>query len=131
AFGIGTSEVEHVMATQTLVQNKPKTMRINYSGTLGEGVTSKDLILATIGKLGTSGMTGYVVEYAGEAIEALTKEQRMTICNMTIEGGGKAGMIAPDETTFEYMRGKPGVPEDFEAAVERWRQLPTDQGASF
>jgi len=131
AFGIGTSEVEHVLATQTLVQHKPKSMRINYHGKLGPGVTSKDLILATIGKLGTSGMTGYVVEYAGEAIEALTMEQRLTICNMTIEGGGKAGMIAPDETTYEYMRGRRAMPEDFDAALERWRQLPTDEGAVF
>ena len=129
AFGIGTSEVEHVMATQTLVQRRPKTMRINYSGTLAEGVTSKDLILATIGRLGTGGMTGHVVEYAGEAIRGLTMEQRLTVCNMTIEGGGKAGMIAPDEVTYEYMRGKPGVPEDFEPAVERWKTLPTDEGA--
>ena len=131
AFGIGTSEVEHVMATQTLVQRRPKTMRINYTGRLAPGVTSKDLILATIGELGTGGMTGYVVEYAGEAIEALTMEQRLTVCNMTIEGGGRAGMIAPDETTYEYMRGKAGVPEDFDAAVERWKQLPTDEGAVF
>ncbi|MCO5316189.1 MAG: 3-isopropylmalate dehydratase large subunit [Solirubrobacterales bacterium] len=131
AFGIGTSEVEHVMATQTLVQRKPKTMRINYTGTLQPGVTSKDLILATIGRLGTSGMTGHVVEYAGEAIEALTMEQRMTVCNMTIEGGGKAGMIAPDETTYEYMRGRDGMPEDYEAAVARWKQLPTEEGAEF
>jgi len=131
SFGIGTSEVEHVMATQTLVQRRPKTMRINYSGALSPGVTSKDLILATIGELGTGGMTGYVVEYAGEAIRALTMEQRLTVCNMTIEGGGRAGMIAPDETTYEYMRGKPGVPEDFDDAVERWKQLPTEEGAQF
>ena len=131
AFGIGTSEVEHVMATQTLVQKRPKTMRIDYQGTLAPGVTSKDLILATIGRLGTAGMNGHAVEYAGEAIRALTMEQRMTICNMTIEGGGKAGMIAPDDTTFEYMRGRPGVPEDFDVRVEEWRQLVTDEGASF
>lgn len=131
AFGIGTSEVEHVMATQTLIQRRPKTMRINYAGRLAPAVSSKDLILATIGKLGTGGMSGYVVEYAGEAIRALTMEQRLTVCNMTIEAGGRAGMIAPDETTYEYMRGKPGVPEDFKAAVERWRQLPTDDGATF
>ncbi len=131
AFGIGTSEVEHVMATQSLVQRRPKTMRINYSGRLAEGVTSKDLILATIGKLGTGGMTGHVVEYAGEAIRNLTMEQRLTVCNMTIEGGGRAGMIAPDQVTYEYMRGRPGVPDDFEAAVERWIGLPTDEGAEF
>jgi 3-isopropylmalate/(R)-2-methylmalate dehydratase large subunit len=131
AFGIGTSEVEHVLATQTLVQKRPKTMRINYTGTLRPGVTSKDLILATIGQLGTAGMTGYVVEYAGEAIRALTMEQRMTVCNMTIEGGGKAGMIAPDETTFEYMRGRSGVPGDFDAAIARWSEMTTDEGAKF
>jgi 3-isopropylmalate/(R)-2-methylmalate dehydratase large subunit len=131
AFGIGTSEVEHVLATQTLLQRKPKTMRIDYAGELGFGVTSKDLILATIGHLGTGGMQGYAVEYAGPAIEALPMENRMTICNMTIEGGGRAGMVAPDETTFEYVRGRPGAPEDFDAAVERWRELPSDDGASF
>jgi 3-isopropylmalate/(R)-2-methylmalate dehydratase large subunit len=131
AMGIGTSEVEHVLATQCLVQRRPKSMRILYTGDLGEGVTAKDLILATIGRLGTGGMAGHAVEYAGKPIEGLTMENRMTICNMTIEGGGKAGMIAPDETTFEYMRGRPGVPEDFDAAVEGWRELPTDAGASF
>jgi 3-isopropylmalate/(R)-2-methylmalate dehydratase large subunit len=131
AFGIGTSEVEHVLATQTMVQNRPKTMRINYSGQLAEGVTAKDLILATIGRLGTGGMQGYAVEYAGPAIEALTMENRMTICNMTIEGGGRAGMIAPDQTTFDYVEGRPGAPKDFAAAVERWKQLPTDEGATF
>jgi 3-isopropylmalate/(R)-2-methylmalate dehydratase large subunit len=131
ALGIGTSEVEHVLATQTLGQRKPKTLRIDYSGELGFGVTSKDLILATIGRLGTGGMQGYAVEYAGPAIEALPMENRMTICNMTIEGGGRAGMIAPDETTFEYMRGRPGAPEDFDAAVQAWRELPSDDGASF
>jgi 3-isopropylmalate/(R)-2-methylmalate dehydratase large subunit len=131
ASGIGTSEVEHVLATQTLGQRKPKTLRINYSGELGFGVTSKDLILATIGRLGTGGMQGYAVEYAGAAIEALPMENRMTICNMTIEGGGRAGMVAPDETTFEYMRGRPGAPKDFDAAVQAWRELPSDDGASF
>jgi 3-isopropylmalate/(R)-2-methylmalate dehydratase large subunit len=131
AFGIGTSEVEHVLATQTLGQRKPKTLRINYSGELGFGVTSKDLILATIGRLGTGGMQGYAVEYAGAAIEALPMENRMTICNMTIEGGGRAGMVAPDETTFEYMRGRPGAPKDFDAAVQAWRELPSDDGTSF
>ena len=131
AFGIGTSEVEHVLATQCLVQRRPKSMRINYSGELGFGVNAKDLILATIGRLGVGGMQGYAVEYAGPAIEALSMENRMTICNMTIEGGGRAGMVAPDETTFEYVRGRPGAPEDIEAAVEGWRQLPTDDGASF
>jgi 3-isopropylmalate/(R)-2-methylmalate dehydratase large subunit len=131
AFGIGTSEVEHVLATQCLVQRKPRAMRINYAGELAPGVTAKDLILATIGRLGVGGMVGHAVEYAGPAIEALTMENRMTICNMTIEGGGRAGMIAPDETTYEYMEGRPGAPEDFEAAVERWRELPTEEGASF
>ena len=131
AFGIGTSEVEHVLATQCLVQRRPKTMRINYSGELGFGVTSKDLILATIGRLGTSGMQGYAVEYAGPAVEALPMENRMTICNMTIEGGGRAGMVAPDEITFAYVKGRPGAPEDFDTAVERWRELPSEDGASF
>ena len=131
AMGIGTSEVEHVLATQCLVQSRPKTMRIRYSGELGEGVTAKDLILATIGRLGVGGMQGHAVEYAGPAIEALTIENRLTVCNMTIEGGGRTGMIAPDETTFEYMRGRPGIPEDFDAAVEEWRKLPTEEGASF
>jgi 3-isopropylmalate/(R)-2-methylmalate dehydratase large subunit len=131
AFGIGTSEVEHVLATQCLVQKRPRSMRIVYSGELGAGVSAKDLILATIGRLGTGGMTGYAVEYAGETIRGLSMENRMTICNMTIEGGGRAGMVAPDETTFEWVRGRPGAPEDFEAAVERWRALPTDAGASF
>ncbi|HSD23455.1 MAG TPA: 3-isopropylmalate dehydratase large subunit, partial [Solirubrobacterales bacterium] len=131
AFGIGTSEVEHVLATQCLVQRKPRTMRIDYSGELGFGVTAKDLILATIGRLGTAGMRGYAVEYAGPAIEALSMPGRMTICNMTIEGGGRAGMIAPDETTFEWVRGRPGAPEDVDGAVERWRSLPSERGAAF
>jgi 3-isopropylmalate/(R)-2-methylmalate dehydratase large subunit len=131
AFGIGTSEVEHVLATQTLGQKRPKTMRINYSGELAPGVSAKDLILATIGRLGTGGMVGHAVEYAGETIRGLSMEGRMTICNMTIEGGGRAGMIAPDETTFEWVRGRPGAPADFDAAVARWRQLPTDEGAHF
>ena len=131
AFGIGTSEVEHVLATQCLQQKRPKTMRISYSGELGNGVTAKDMILATIGRLGTGGMVGHAVEYAGETISGLTMENRMTICNMTIEGGGRAGMIAPDETTFEWVEGRAGAPKDFEAALARWRELPTDDGASF
>ncbi len=131
AFGIGTSEVEHVLATQCLVQRRPKTMRIDYSGELGAGVTAKDLILATIGRLGVSGMVGHAVEYAGDTIRGLSMENRMTICNMTIEGGGRAGMIAPDETTFEWVSGRPGAPEDFDAAVAAWRELPTDEGAQF
>jgi 3-isopropylmalate/(R)-2-methylmalate dehydratase large subunit len=131
AIGIGTSEVEHVLATQCLVQRRPKTMRINYRGDLGSGVTPKDLILATIGRLGTGGMVGHAVEYAGPAIEALGMEGRMTICNMTIEGGGRTGMVAPDRTTFDWIEGRPGAPADFEAALERWRVLPSDDGASF
>src|SRR5258705_2254581 len=120
AFGIGTSEVEHVLATQCLVQRRPKTMRIDYSGELGAGVSAKDLILATIGRLGVSGMVGHAVEYAGETIRGLSMENRMTVCNMTIEGGGRAGMIAPDETTFEWVSGRPGAPKDFEATVAAW-----------
>jgi 3-isopropylmalate/(R)-2-methylmalate dehydratase large subunit len=131
AFGIGTSEVEHVLATQTLSQPKPKSMRISYVGDLGPGVTAKDLILATIGQMGTAGAAGHVVEYAGPAIERLSMEGRMTICNMTIEGGGRAGMIAPDETTFEWIRGKKAAPPDLEEAVAHWRTLRTDEGASF
>jgi len=131
AFGIGTSEVEHVLATQCLGQRRPKTMRILYSGELGEGVTAKDMILATIGRLGTSGMVGHAVEYAGETVRGLSMENRMTICNMTIEGGGRAGMIAPDATTFGWIEGRPGAPADFEAAVEEWGRLPSDAEASF
>lgn len=131
AFGIGTSEVEHVLATQCLVQRRPKTMRIDYSGELAPGVTAKDLILATIGRLGTGGMAGHAVEYAGETVRGLSMESRMTICNMTIEGGGRAGTIAPDETTFAWIEGRSGAPEDFDAAVERWRGLPSDDGADF
>ncbi len=131
AFGIGTSEVEHVLATQCLVQKRPQTMRILYSGELGAGVTPKDLILATIGRLGTGGMVGHAVEYAGPAVEALSMPGRMTICNMTIEGGGRAGMIAPDETTFEWVRGRSAAPADFDAALARWHELPTDDDASF
>jgi 3-isopropylmalate/(R)-2-methylmalate dehydratase large subunit len=129
ALPIGTSEVEHVLATQCLVQRRPRTMRINYSGELGPGVSAKDLILATIGHLGVGGMAGHAVEYAGETIRGLSMENRMTVCNMTIEGGGRAGMIAPDETTFEWVRGRPGAPRDFEAAVADWRRLATDEGA--
>jgi 3-isopropylmalate/(R)-2-methylmalate dehydratase large subunit len=128
AFGIGTSEVEHVLATQCLVQSKPKSMRIRYEGELGFGVTAKDLILATIGQMGVDGAVGHVVEYAGPAIEALTMEGRMTVCNMTIEGGGRAGMIAPDQTTFDYVIGRPGAPAD---VPEAWHGLRTDDGARF
>ena len=125
AFGIGTSEVEHVLATQTLVQNKPKSMRIRYEGELGPGVTPKDLILGTIGQMGVDGAVGHVVEFAGEPIRAIGMEGRMTICNMTIEGGGRAGMIAPDEKTFAWLEER-GVQTD-----PAWRELHTDDGASF
>jgi 3-isopropylmalate/(R)-2-methylmalate dehydratase large subunit len=135
AFGIGTSEVEHVLATQCMVQHKPRSMRIRYEGELGFGVTAKDLILATLGQLGVGGLTGHVVEYAGPAIEALSMEGRMTVCNMTIEGGGRAGMIAPDEKTFEWFTSvdRPGAPkgDELEAAIARWRELRTDEAASF
>jgi 3-isopropylmalate/(R)-2-methylmalate dehydratase large subunit len=131
AFGIGTSEVEHVLATQTLLQTKPKTMEARFDNQLAKGVTSKDLILYLIGQISTSGGTGYVLEYTGEAIRALSMEQRMTICNMSIEGGARAGLIAPDETTIDYIRGREGAPADFDAAVERWKNLPTDEGASY
>ncbi|HEY1593107.1 MAG TPA: 3-isopropylmalate dehydratase large subunit [Solirubrobacteraceae bacterium] len=128
AFGIGTSEVEHVLATQCMVQSKPRSMRIHYRGDLGYGVTAKDLILATIGQIGVDGATGHVVEYAGPAIESLSMEGRMTVCNMTIEGGGRAGMIAPDETTFEWVLGRPGAPDE---VPDEWRSLRTDHGAEF
>ena len=135
AFGIGTSEVEHVLATQCMVQGKPRSMRIRYEGQLGFGVTAKDLILGTLGQLGVGGLTGHAVEYAGPAIEALSMEGRMTVCNMTIEGGGRAGMIAPDETTFAWFRDqeRPGAPKgaELDAAIERWRELATDDGAEF
>jgi 3-isopropylmalate/(R)-2-methylmalate dehydratase large subunit len=133
AFGIGTSEVEHVLATQTLVQQRPKAMLVRYEGEPGFGVTAKDLILGTIGQMGTDGAAGHVVEYAGPAIEELSMEGRMTICNMTIEGGGRAGMIAPDETTFAYVEGRPAAPRgaDFEEALARWRELRSDPGAAF
>jgi 3-isopropylmalate/(R)-2-methylmalate dehydratase large subunit len=128
AFGIGTSEVEHVLATQCLVQSKPRSMRINYEGSLGFGVTAKDLILQTIGQMGVDGAVGHVVEYAGPAIAELSMEGRMTVCNMTIEGGGRAGMIAPDETTYEWVIGRPGAPSEVPA---EWRSLKSDPGAVF
>jgi 3-isopropylmalate/(R)-2-methylmalate dehydratase large subunit len=128
AFGIGTSEVEHVLATQCLVQSKPRSMRILYEGTLGYGVTAKDLILATIGQIGVDGAVGHVVEYAGEAIESLSMEGRMTVCNMTIEGGGRAGMVAPDETAFEWVIGRPAAPNQVPG---EWRELRSDESASF
>ncbi|MDA7903503.1 3-isopropylmalate dehydratase large subunit [Mariniblastus sp.] len=131
AFGIGTSEVEHVMATQTLLQSKPKTFEIRIDGKLARGVTSKDLILYLIGKISTSGGTGYVIEYTGEAIRALSMEERMTICNMSIEAGARAGMIAPDETTYEYLRGKEFAPTEFDQAIAKWEELPSDEGATY
>jgi 3-isopropylmalate/(R)-2-methylmalate dehydratase large subunit len=133
AFGIGTSEVEHVLATQTLLQKPAKNMRVTVDGTLSRGVTAKDVILAIIGKIGTAGGTGHVIEFAGEAIRTLSMESRMTVCNMAIEGGARAGMIAPDEITFEYMRGKPMAPKAgaYEQAVAYWKTLPSDEGALY
>ena len=133
AFGIGTSEVEHVLATQCLSQSRPKTFRISLEGKLPQGVTAKDLVLFIIRTIGTDGATGYVVEYAGDAIRSFSMEQRMTVCNMSIEAGARAGMIAPDETTFAYLEGRrfSRKGKDFEEAVSRWRTLPTDPGATF
>jgi len=133
AFGIGTSEVEHVLATQTLIQRPAKNLRITVDGALSVGVTAKDLILAIIGKIGTAGGTGYVIEYAGQAIRDLSMEGRMTICNMSIEGGARAGLIAPDETTYEYIKGRPMAPKAgaWEQAVTYWRTLPSDAGARY
>ncbi len=133
AFGIGTSEVEHVLATQTLPQVRPKSMAVTIEGTLPEGSTAKDVILAIIGRIGTGGGIGHVIEYRGEAIRGLSMEGRMTVCNMSIEAGAKAGMIAPDETTFEYLAGRSGAPsgDDWEAAVADWKTLVTDDGATF
>lgn len=133
AFGIGTSEVEHVLATQTLPQFRPETMAITVDGTLQEGVTAKDVILAIIGKIGTGGGAGRIVEYRGEVFRNMSMEGRMTVCNMSIEGGAKAGMIAPDETTFAYVKGRKHAPqgEDWDRAVEDWRTLVTDEGATF
>jgi 3-isopropylmalate/(R)-2-methylmalate dehydratase large subunit len=131
AMPVGTSEVEHVLATQCLVQAKPKTMRITYRGEPGFGVTAKDLILGTIGQIGAAGATGHAVEYAGKPIEALSIEGRMTICNMSIEAGARAGLIAPDDVTFAYVEGRPGAPKDYGAAVERWRSLQSDADSSF
>jgi len=133
AFGIGTTEVGHVLATQCLLQRKPKTLAVNVDGKLQPGVTAKDLILAIIGKIGVNGGTGHVIEYRGEAIEAMDMESRMTICNMSIEAGARAGMIAPDETTFDYLSGRDRAPQgaDWDSAVARWRQLRTDDGAEF
>ena len=133
AFGIGTSEVEHVLATQTLMQAKPKTMAVTINGSLPEGVTAKDLVLTLIAHTGTGGGQGYIVEYRGPAIEELSMEGRMTVCNMSIEWGAKAGLIAPDQTTFDYIEGKPEAPKgaDWDAAVEHWRTLVTDDDAVF
>ena len=133
AFGIGTSEVEHVLATQTLPQAKPKTMAVTVNGSLPEGVTAKDLVLTLIAHTGTGGGQGYIVEYRGSAIEELSMESRMTICNMSIEWGAKAGLIAPDQTTFDYIEGRPEAPkgEEWVAAVEHWRTLVTDEDAAF
>jgi 3-isopropylmalate/(R)-2-methylmalate dehydratase large subunit len=133
AFGIGTSEVEHVLATQCLPQQKPKTLKIEVRGKLAEGVTAKDVALGIIGQIGTDGATGHVIEYCGEAVRALSMEGRMTLCNMSIESGARAGMVAPDETTFAYVKGKRFAPRggEWEHALERWRNLPTDEGAQF
>jgi 3-isopropylmalate/(R)-2-methylmalate dehydratase large subunit len=133
AFGIGTSEVEHVLATQTLPLIRPKTMAINVEGTLKSGVTSKDIILAVIAKIGTGGGQGYILEYRGSAIRALSMEARMTICNMSIEAGARAGLIAPDQTTFNYVQGKPHAPSgaDWDAALAYWKTLVTDEEAKF
>ncbi len=133
AFGMGTSEVEHVLATQTLPQSKPKTFRISVEGELARGVTSKDLILAIIGQIGTDGATGYVIEYAGSAIRALSMEGRMTVCNMSIEAGARAGMIAPDEVTFSYLKGRRFSPQGaaWDVAVSEWKKLVSDKGAKF
>jgi 3-isopropylmalate/(R)-2-methylmalate dehydratase large subunit len=133
AFGIGTSEVEHVLATQTLIQKPAKSMRVTVNGKPGPGITAKDLILAIIGKIGTAGGTGYVIEYAGEAVRGLSMEGRMTMCNMSIEGGARAGLVAPDDTTFAYLKGRPRAPtgEAWDKAVAYWRSLASDTGAAY
>lgn len=133
AFGIGTSEVEHVLATQTLIQKPAKSMRITVNGALPLGVTAKDMILTIIGKIGTAGGTGYVLEYAGEAVQSLSMEGRMTMCNMSIEGGARAGLIAPDDTTFAYIKGRPMAPQgaEFDKAVAYWKTLQSDAGATY
>ena len=133
AFGIGTSEIEMVLATQTLLQRKPKTFEVKVTGSLQPGVGAKDIILALIAKIGVAGGTGHVFEYTGSAITALSMEARMTLCNMSIEGGARAGLVAPDETTFAYLKGRPFAPQgaDWDAAVEAWRKLPTDAGATY
>ena len=133
AFGIGTSEVEHVLATQTLRQRKPKTMKVEFKGSLSKGVTAKDMILKLIGQIGTAGGTGYVMEYTGEAVKSLNMEGRMTICNMSIEGGARAGMIAPDQTTYDWMKGRNKVPKgsDWEKAIKEWDELRSDPDAIY
>lgn len=131
AFGIGTTQVGHVLATQCLLMRKPKTMAIELSGELADGVTPKDVILAIIAEIGVGGGTGYALEYRGEVFEKMSMEGRMTVCNMSIEAGARCGLIAPDETTFEYLRGRPHAPEDFDAAIERWSALKTEAGAIF
>ncbi|MGH7037413.1 MAG: 3-isopropylmalate dehydratase large subunit, partial [Stellaceae bacterium] len=133
AFGIGTSEVEHVLATQTLIQRPARNMRVTVEGMLGAGVTAKDVILAIIARIGTAGGTGHVIEYAGSTIRGLSMEGRMTLCNMTIEGGARAGLVAPDETTFAYLKGRPYAPNGaaWETALAYWRTLPSDPGAQY
>jgi 3-isopropylmalate/(R)-2-methylmalate dehydratase large subunit len=133
AFGIGTSEVEHVLATQTLPQVRPRTMEVRFDGALPFGLSAKDMVLAAIGQLGVSGGRGYVIEYTGEAVRALSMEGRMTVCNMSIEAGARAGLVAPDETTFAYLEGRPGAPQgaDWERALDEWRALRTDDGATY
>ena len=133
AFGIGTSEVEHVLASQTLIQQPAKNMKISVNGNLKSGVTAKDIILHIIGVIGTAGGTGYVIEYTGEAIQSLSMEGRMTICNMSIEAGARAGLIAPDEKTFNYIKGRPYAPkgEDWDKALAFWKSLPSDENASY
>jgi 3-isopropylmalate/(R)-2-methylmalate dehydratase large subunit len=133
AFGVGTSEVEHVLATQCLLQDRPRTMEVRLEGTLPPGVTAKDVILAVIGRIGIGGGTGHAIEYTGSAFRAMSMDERMTVCNMTIEGGARAGMIAPDDTTFNFLCGRPRAPqgEAWDAAVAAWRRLPTDEGACY
>src|SRR5213083_201941 len=133
AFGVGSTEVEHVMLTQTLWQKKPKSMRVTVEGRLGFGVTAKDVILAVIARIGAAGGVGHVIEYAGAVMRAMTMDERMTVCNMSIEAGARAGMVAPDETTFNYIAGKPHAPKgaDWDAALAAWRQLPSDDGATY
>src|SRR5216117_1444057 len=133
ALGIGTSEVEHVLATQCIVLNKPRNLEARISGSLEPGVGAKDLILALIGSIGTAGATGHVIEYTGDAIRALSMEERMTVCNMSIEAGARAGLIAPDETTFAYLAGRPRAPHGaaWTRAVEQWKRLPSDPGAEY